>query len=222
MTLKAVFFDLDGTLLDTAHDLSAALNTILIEDKRPPLDLKETREIVSEGALALVMRGYQLSGGDARAPALRQRLLDRYAENLATHTVKFDGIDALIAQLTEHQIAWGIVTNKPLPYAKPLMTHFSFASAPSCLLCPEHVKHRKPAPESLFLACEQTNCHVTEAIYIGDHRRDIECGKNAGMPTIAVSYGYLPSGQDIQQWNADHCVDSVAEIWPIISKYQKG
>ena len=219
MTLKAVFFDLDGTLLDTALDLSAALNHILIEDGRPELPIEETRGIVSEGSYALVKKGYGLKDHDPEVEPLRQRLLDFYEHNLNKHTEPFSGIAELIKKINDASIIWGVVTNKPKLYAEPLMAQFDFASTPSCVLAPEHVKHRKPHPESLILACELSGCSVSEAIYIGDHKRDIDCGKNAGMTTIAVSYGYIPDGEDIHSWQADHYVDSADELWPLISYY---
>lgn len=220
MTLRAVFFDLDGTLLDTALDLSAALNKILEEDQRPTLPIEETRGIVSDGSFALVKKGFNLNDDDPQVGPLRQRLLTHYANNLSVHTEPFSGIELLIQTLAQHDIAWGIVTNKPKPYTEPLMQDFEFASSPSCVLSPEDVTHRKPHAESLVLACKLTGCELSEALYIGDHRRDIECGINAGMPTIAVSYGYIPKGEDINTWGADHVVDSADSLWPIIQTYQ--
>lgn len=219
MDLRAVFFDLDGTLLDTADDLSAALNKILHEDGLQTLPMSITRSIVSEGSYALVKRGYGLVTGDPRIAPLRQRLLAHYLDNICDRTVAFDGIGTLIEKLAENDLRWGIITNKPRRYTEALMQHFTFASTPSCVLSPEHVSKPKPDPESLFLACQQTNCHVNEAIYIGDHRRDIDCGKNAGMPTVAVSYGYIPEGENIRSWEADHSVDTADAIWPIIQTY---
>src|SRR5690606_38768287 len=104
-------------------------------------------------------------------------------------------------------------------YTEPLLAQFRFASNPVAVLCPDHVKQRKPAPDSLFLACEMTNCHVTEAIYVGDHARDIECGIRAGMTTIAVGYGYTGPGDDYRTWGATHAVQSGDELWPIIKMY---
>jgi len=219
MTLRAVFFDLDGTLLDTAHDLAAALNHILAEDGLPPLAIDIARQIVSEGAYALVKKGYGLGENDARSEPLRQRLLDYYGHNLNKHTVAFEGINTLIQHLSDNNIAWGVATNKPKPYAEPLMKAFQFASEPCCILSPEHVQHKKPHPESLFLACKLAQCEISEAIYIGDHKRDIDCGINAGMTTIAVSYGYIPDGVDIRSWNADHYAHTANELWPIIKRY---
>lgn len=221
MTLRAVFFDLDGTLLDTALDLSAALNNILIEDGLAPLELEQTRGIVSEGSYALVKKGYSLTDDDPRVPGLRQRLLDHYDKNLNTHTKAFEGIAELIQKLSEAGLVWGVVTNKPKDYAEPLVAQFNFASQPVCVLSPEHVKHAKPHPDSLYLACELSNCRVEQAIYIGDHKRDIDCGKNAGMPTIAVGYGYIPEGEDMLSWQADYNVNTVDELWPVIQQLLK-
>ncbi len=221
MTLKAVFFDLDGTLLDTALDLSAALNKVMVEDGLSPLPIEKTRGIVSEGSFALVKLGYQLQDGHPRIDSLRQRLLDHYLADLASHTEMFDGIDELITTLTQHDIGWGIVTNKPWPYTEPLMEAFQFASPPLCVICPEHVTHRKPAPDSLTLACEKAHCDTSEAIYIGDHQRDISCGQNAGMPTIAVSYGYIAKDDNIHSWNADHIAVTAHDLWPLINTYRQ-
>ena len=219
MALRAVFFDLDGTLLDTARDLSASLAAIMRADGLEPLPLELTRGIVSEGSYALVKLGYQLSDDDDRVEPLRQRLIDHYMENLNQHTKPFDGIEQLIQQLNDANLDWGIVTNKPWPLTEPLMQQFSFAREPRCVLSPEHVSERKPHPEALHLACQQSGCKPTEAIYIGDHIRDIQCGRNAGMVTIAANYGYIPADEDSKDWQADHYVDHADGIWPIIQTY---
>lgn len=219
MPLRAVFFDLDGTILDTALDLSAALNKTMIEEGLEPLAIDETRSIISAGSFALIKHGFGLDDESEAVAPLRQRLLNHYNADLSTHTEAFPGVYTLIEKLAENGIAWGIVTNKPWAYAEPLMARFKFASEPSCILSPEHVEKSKPAPDSLFLACEQTQCTVDEALYIGDHQRDIQCGINAGMPTIAVAYGYIPEGENIQDWNASHIADKVEDIWPLIQTY---
>ena len=219
MSLRAVFFDLDGTLLDTALDLSAALNKVLAEDNQPLLPIADTRGIVSEGSYALVKKGYSINDSDPQLEGLRQRLLNHYERDLNTHTEAFPGVFELIEKICEAKLAWGVVTNKPKPYTQPLMKKYKFASKPICILSPEDVKQKKPHPESLFLACKLAGCSASEAIYIGDHKRDIDCGKSAGMPTIAVSYGYIPDGEDIKSWHSDHYADSVEELWPIIQSY---
>lgn len=220
MSLRAVFFDLDGTLLDTAHDMSLALNTMLEEDGLPTLPIEDTRNIVSNGSIALVRKGYDLNDNDERIEALRQRFLNHYLNKVCQYTQPFKGIEALIQTFAENNIAWGIVTNKPWVYTQALMEYFSFASDPVCTLCPDHVTNRKPDPESLFLACKAANCETHEAIYIGDHLRDIQCGQRANMPTIAANYGFISESENTLDWNADHYVDCATEIWTIAETYR--
>ena len=219
MPLRAVFFDLDGTLLDTAQDMVALLNHMLKEDCLPLVDEQTTRSIVSNGSIALVKKGYQLADDDSRVEPLRERFLQHYGNNLCTHTKPFEGITQLIEELAKRDILWGIATNKPYAYAAPLMKHFRFASEPICVISPDHVTRTKPDPECLKLACDAANCKPEDAIYIGDHLRDILCGKGAGMPTIAATYGFIEDHDDPQSWAADYYVDSATEIWPLIEKH---
>lgn len=214
--LKAVFFDLDGTLLDTAADMSAALNSILKEDGRPERPYSDTRYIVSDGSAALIKKGYSINDGSPDFAPLRDRFLQAYSKALNVHTRPFDGILALLNTLTKKNIAWGVVTNKPATYAEPLMRALEFPSRPCCVICPEHVVNRKPAAEPMYLACKIAHCLPEEAIYIGDHLRDIESGKNASMPTIAASYGFLKDPSVAQQWGADYIANSAHAIWPLI------
>lgn len=216
MTLKAVFFDLDGTLLDTAPDLAKALNRLLVAEKRSPLPEHRIRQVVSDGAYALLKLGFNVDTHHEHTPALRARLLEFYLEDIASGTTAFAGIEYLIEELTRNDIYWGIVTNKPEAYATPLMQEFTFASAPVCLICPDHVEHKKPHQEPLLLACEYAKCAPKEAIYIGDHDRDIQCGKNANMPTIAVNYGYINDGDSAHNWSADYVVENGEDLWPLI------
>lgn len=219
MPLKAVFFDLDGTFLDTAQDLGNALNQLLVEMGKTEIPLGDLRNIVSDGANALLKAGFGILPQDDSYPAMRKKLLDNYLADLASHTKPFSGIENLIKELAERQIQWGIATNKPWAYAEPLMQHFEFASAPSALISPEHVSNKKPDPESLYLACEKANCQPNEAIYVGDHLRDIQCGINAGMPTIAVGYGYITDKDAHHNWGASHVVEHATEIWPILETH---
>lgn len=219
MSLRAVFFDLDGTLLDTAPDLANALNRLLISESQAPLTEQHVREVVSAGAYAMLKLAFNVERDDPQTASLRQRLLDFYLQDLSTHTRAFDGIETLIENLHQADIDWGIVTNKPEAYATPLMERFTFARRPLCVLCPEHVTHPKPHGEPLELACQHAKCAVNEAIYIGDHQRDIQSGINAGMKTIAVNYGYIPNGETAHQWQADYVAETGHDIWPIIETF---
>lgn len=219
MTLRAIFFDLDGTLLDTATDMGNALNRLLAQEGKNPLPLDAIRNHVSNGANALVRLGFDITMENPDFQRLRQAFLDSYLTDLASHTRPFPGIEPLIEELANRNIAWGIVTNKPWTYTEPLLSHFRFASDPIAILCPDHVKERKPAPESLLLACQLTKCEIDEAIYVGDHARDIECGIRAGMITIAVGYGYIAADDDHNTWGATHVVETGDQLWPVIKTY---
>jgi len=217
--MKAVLFDLDGTLFDTAPDFVVVLNQLREQEKLPPLADTTIREVVSNGARAMVQLGFGIDEGDRGYAELRERLLDLYLAHLATHTVPFPGIELLLNQLAEHQIAWGIVTNKPSAYTIPLMKAFTHLPTPGAVICPDDVARRKPDPEPILLACTRIGCSPTEAIYVGDHERDIMAGRAAGMPTIACSYGYIDSDDDPASWNADHLVHNADEIWPLLKQH---
>ena len=217
-SLKAVFFDLDGTLLDTSEDLGHALNQVRREQGLNNIPQSIIREQVSNGATALIKLGFGPLDEEVLLP-LRQRLLDMYLQHIALHTKPFDGMEELIERLTLHEIAWGIVTNKPHLYTTELMRSFEFASTPCVTVSPDQVGVGKPNPAGLLYACEAAGCTPEEAIYIGDHQRDIECGHNAGMPTIAVGYGFTGHADEHRTWNATHVADQVADIWLIITTY---
>lgn len=219
MAVKAVFFDLDGTLLDTSRDLAGALNYLRRQHGLAELPYDRIRADVSNGATALIKLGFGETLSDTEMAELRARLLEYYLANIATHTCLFPGIEELLDTLSSHQIRWGVVTNKPRQYTSALMDQLTFAYAPAAVVSPEHVGVSKPHPAPLLHACKLAACDVSEAIYVGDHLRDIECGHNAGMRTIAVGYGFMPTPGDHVNWNATHCVEHANEIWPIIHNY---
>lgn len=215
-TIRAVIFDLDGTLLDTAPDFVVVLNQLLEENQRPSLPADLIRASVSNGARALVSLGFGIDDQDPHFERLRLRLLELYTLHIAVHTQLFPGISELLHTLERHNIAWGIATNKPSAYTHQLLSALQIEPSPKSIICPEDVKERKPHPESMFLACEQLGCEPHEIIFIGDHKRDIDCGKGAGTITIAAAYGYIEAEDDINHWQADYRVDHANQIWPII------
>lgn len=218
MTLKAVFFDLDGTFLDTALDLANALNKLLLTHNKETIAPEKLRNIISDGANALLAEGFQITPQSDNYAEFRQRLLDNYLADLAHHTTPFEGITELVEKLAHCNIRWGIATNKPWTYTEPLMRHFSFASEPIATICPDHVKQKKPHPESLLLACQKADCLPEEAVFVGDHLRDIQCGIHAQMPTIAVGYGYITQKNAHLSWGATHTVENAAQIWPVLQE----
>lgn len=217
--VRAVMFDLDGTLLDTAPDFIVVVNQLLAEEERPALAPEIIRAGVSNGSKALIKLAFGIDENDEQFEPLRHRLLELYLAHIAVYTTPFPGIGNLLRKLADNNIAWGIATNKPATYTLPLMAALDIQPAPVSIICPDHVTRSKPDPESLFLAGKQLGCATDEIIYIGDHKRDIDCGIGAGSITIAAAYGYVDEGEEPASWNADHCVNHADEIWPIIEKY---
>jgi len=215
-SLRAVLFDLDGTLLDTAPDFATVTNRLLAEEGRDPLPFATVRAAVSHGSRALVERAFGIDTAHADFARLRARLLELYAANLLVDTVPFPGMTGLLAALGDHALAWGVVTNKPEWLAAPLLERAALKPRHAVLVCPDHVRNTKPDPEPLLLACTQLGCAPAEAVYIGDHYRDIEAGRRAGMPTIAAGWGYLEVGESALDWAADHTADTVDEARRIV------
>ena len=216
--IRAVMFDLDGTLLDTAPDFIAVVNALLQENERDELPHDIIRACVSNGSKAMVMMAFAIEETHENFQPLRARLLELYTQHIAVFTKPIPGIQDLLNKLAEHNIPWGIATNKPAAYTVPLMEQLNMQPAPAIVLCPDHVQDSKPHPESLFLAAKELGCTAEEIIYVGDHQRDIECGRRASSITIAAAYGYV-GNENINSWEADYRVDHAEEIWPIIEKY---
>lgn len=201
--LKAVLFDLDGTLVDTADEFVPVVQTLRAEHGLPPMDEQRIRQSVSNGARALVTLGLGLAETDPGFEQQRLRLLELYSEVVGTIAAPYPGICELLLELDARGIRWGIATNKPRPYTEPLLAGLNFQPAPGSVVCPDDVQERKPHPESLARNCADLGCGIEHAVYIGDHSRDIECGRRAGMYTIAAAYGYIEPGDNPQDWGAD-------------------
>lgn len=208
----ALLFDLDGTLLDTAPDFIAVVNQLRIEEKQQPLPTDAIRAQVSNGSSGLIRSAFSIDDQHEDFQRLRQRLLTLYEKHLSVYTQLFPGMDNLLREAEQHNIPWGIVTNKPSRYALPLLKALQLDQRCSVLICPDHVKKTKPDPEALLLACSQLNVSPEQCIYIGDHPRDIEAGRHAGMKTMIAAYGYIDPQENIHLWNADFCAQTPEEI----------
>lgn len=211
--IAAVLFDLDGTLVDTAPDFTAVLHQLCAEQGvAPPADAA-ILATVSSGARALVELAFRLAPHAQGFDPLHRALLDVYMTQLqATRSVLFPGMELLLTELEDRHILWGVVTNKPERFSIPLLQKLSLEQRCSVLVCPDHVSQTKPHPEPLLLACARLGCAPDQTIYVGDHPRDIEAGKAAGMTTIAAAYGYLPHEPPIADWGADYISATVADI----------
>lgn len=208
--LRAVIFDLDGTLVDTADDFVPVVQALRAEAGLDPMNEDRIRATVSNGARALVTLALGITDTHADFEARRRRLLDLYEAILGTHARPYAGMRELIATLAERGIAWGVATNKPRYLTLPLLAGLGLDAA--SVVCPEDVTRRKPDPESIHRACEELGCRPGEAIYIGDHARDIEAGRRAGAYTIAAAYGYIEPGDRADAWGADTVVGTSRDV----------
>ena len=217
--MKAVLFDLDGTLIDTAADFIRIIQQMCHEEGRALVEPELIRTQVSEGARAMVKLVYpELQLEDPVFLQHRQRFLDMYGADIAVDTDLFDGMYPLLEQLEAQDIPWGIVTNKPRWLSEALLKALNLTERCAVLVCPEDVTRTKPDPEPMYLAAKQLNLAAEDCIYVGDHPRDIDAGRHAQMPTILAAYGYLPLQykDDLNAWQADHIVHTVAELHQLI------
>ncbi len=215
--LECVLFDLDGTLVDTAPDFVFALNNLLQEHKRTPINEKAISLRVSEGARELIRFGFEIDHKHKQFNDLLEEFLKIYEKKLeTTESILYPGIDKLLDTLDSNKIPWGIVTNKPELYAKKLLSTLSLPRKCGVLVCPDHVQRRKPDPEPIVLACERLDCCLSRTVYIGDHKRDIIAAKKAGALSIAAAYGYLGPEADVEEWDADFIVRKPSMILKLL------
>ncbi len=209
---RGVLFDLDGTLADTAADLTRALNRVLAELDRPPKALEDTRPHVSLGAAVLLRIGLDTHPGDPRIGELFPRLLRFYAEDICVETRLFPAIDTLLDSLRANGTPWGIVTNKPRAYTGPLLDALPLPVPPSTVICADDLPHRKPHPLPIRRACQVLEAAPGDCLYVGDDRRDIVAGFRAGAWTAAAAWGYLGPDEDPATWGADIVADDAAAL----------
>lgn len=210
----AVLFDLDGTLIDTAPDFIAVLNRQRLAHGREPLPAQRIRAVVSQGSRAVVALGFgDLHPLDSpELEVLRQEFLAAYLRHLADESRLFPGMAELLEGLEARGTPWGIVTNKPSLYTNPLLEALGLATRCGVAICPDMVNHSKPHPEPMLKAARALDVRPEACVYVGDHRRDIEAGRNAGMVTVAAAWGYVLEGETALDWQADHTVDTVFEL----------
>lgn len=209
---QAVLFDLDGTLVDTADEFVVVVQALQAEHNLSPMDADIIRSLVSNGSWTLVKVALGMEESHPELAAKRERLLELYTEVLGTVAQPYPGMTDLLTELARRNIPWGVVTNKPRPYTEPLMETLNFDPAPACVVCPDDVTDTKPHPEPLYLACKQIGCVPHRCVYVGDHVRDIDAGRSAGMYTIAARYGYIEASDDPSSWGADASVDHSTEL----------
>lgn len=210
--ISTVLFDLDGTLIDTAPDMAAALEILCDEQKQTRLPYEKVRPIVSDGSVALVTLAFGSTLSSKQLEHLKTRYLEIYQDHLSVHSQLFDEMDELLQHLESQNIKWGIVTNKPGWLTEPLVESLGLQQRAACIVSSDSTVNRKPHPEPMFYACKLVGCKPEECVYVGDARRDIEAGQNAGMKTIIAEYGYIADTENTADWHADHSIQSPAQL----------
>lgn len=214
--VRAVFFDLDGTLADTAPDLGGALNELLAECERPPLVMPTLRPHVSAGTRGMLGVGFGLAPDHPDYPDLAKRFLELYAARLCVGTTLFDGMASLLDELDERGIAWGVVTNKPARFTEPLMAALRINHRCAAIVSGDSAAKPKPAPDPLLLACARAAVPPRLTLYVGDDLRDIQSAHAAGARAIAAAWGYLGDGLPIGSWNADAIIAAPLDLLDIL------
>jgi phosphoglycolate phosphatase len=208
---RAALFDLDGTLLDTAPDLAAALNALLREEQRPALELAVVRPHVSSGAVAVVRVGFPGVSG-AAFERLRRRFLELYGAAVSVHSRLFPGFEAVLATLEAHRLPWGIVTNKARWLTEPLLIDLGLHARAACVLSGDTLPERKPHPRPLLVAAEQIGVAPADCVFVGDALRDVQAARAAGMVPLAVRFGYLDPADRPDTWPVAAWLDVPADL----------
>ncbi len=215
----AVLFDLDGTLVDTAPDFFGVVNELRQASGFDALADDVIRAQVSNGGAALTRLTWEIDDQHPEFVQRRQLLLDRYEHQVGRTCTLFDGFATALQQLQRHGIAWGIVTNKPRRYTELLLERMPLGC--ELVICPDDVSRAKPHPEPLLLAAQRLAISPQQCWYLGDHERDIEAGRAAGMITLGCRFGYLSEPNAADHWGADAVLDHASDLTTLLSIYSQ-
>jgi len=206
--VDAVLFDLDGTLVDSAPDLAGAVNEMREARGLAPLPLARLRPMVGAGARGMVGAALGVAPGDEGYEALRDEFLERYSGRLLRETAIFAAMEPVLQRLDAVPLAWGIVTNKALRFARPLIMGLALGERAKVLIGGDSTPFSKPHPEPLLEAARRIGVEPARCVYIGDDHRDVRAGRAAGMATLAAAWGYLGAGEAVADWGADAVIDA--------------
>ena len=210
--IKAVLFDLDGTLIDSAPDLGAAADLMRTHRGMPSLDYAQYRPMAGAGARGMLSVAFGISPEHSDYEALKEEFLSNYENCMTQRTFAFDGVQELIQSLESQSYAWGVVTNKAERFTLPLTTAMPLFANAAAIVSGDTTPHAKPHPEPLLEAARRLNLDPSHCVYVGDDERDIIAGHAAGMKTVAATYGYLGVKTDTRAWGAHAQINSALAL----------
>ncbi|MFM2112948.1 MAG: hypothetical protein RLZZ271_1608, partial [Pseudomonadota bacterium] len=213
--VKAVLFDLDGTLIDSAPDLGAAADKMRTDRGLPSLPLEQYRPMAGAGARGMIGIAFGIGPEAPEFAALREEFLRNYERSMTERTFAFEGVAQLISTLEQKKLPWGVVTNKLERFTLPLTAQMPLFANAATIVGGDTTPHAKPHPAPLFEAARRIGLPPGQCIYVGDDHRDIVAGKAASMPTVAATYGYL-GAVDIADWQADASINHPLELLALL------
>jgi len=215
--VRAVLFDLDGTLIDSAPDLAGAVEDMRAKRGLPSLDLSVYRPMAGAGARGMLGVGFGLAPDDPGFATLREEFFQSYERRLTLKTRVFDGVSDVIQRLEQQQLPWGVVTNKASRFTEPLTLAIALFDSASVIISGDSTAYSKPHPEPLLEAARRIGIAPGHCVYVGDDERDIVAGQAAGMNTVAVAYGYLGVQADLHRWGADAVVNYPGQLLQLLA-----
>jgi phosphoglycolate phosphatase len=214
--IRAVLFDLDGTLIDSAPDLGAAADKMRIDRGMSSLPYALYRPMAGAGARGMLKIAFDMTPEHADFMAMREEFFANYESAMTVRTYAFDGVSDLIAGLTTRGLPWGVVTNKMARFTDPLTQAMPLFASAAAIVSGDTTPHPKPHPEPMFEAARRLGLTPEVCLYVGDDERDIVAGRAAGMRTVAANYGYLGEKNDISSWGADLKIDSPLQLLQLL------
>ena len=215
--VRAVLFDLDGTLIDSAPDLGAAADRMRLARGLPALPIETYRPMAGSGARGMLDVAFGVAPDHAAFAALKEEFFIYYERCMMQRTRVFDGVGDLVQGLTRRGLPWGIVTNKAARFSEPQTLALGLRSGAAVLVSGDTTPHLKPHPAPLLEAARRIGMEPSACVYVGDDERDIQAGRAAGMMTVAATYGYLGRGADATGWGADAAIYSPLELLELLS-----
>ena len=210
---SAILFDLDGTLLNSGLTFHKIVNQLKKEINQEEVPFEKVRKYSSRGA-SLILKNSFPEANEAQLADLKKSFLERYFEFMLDDICLYDGVVELIDFLANESIPWGIVTNKSEKYTRPIIEKLKWHELTNAVICPENVTKAKPDPAGIITALNLLNASNSESYYVGDHKRDVETGKNANVKTVACTYGFHET--DPHSWQADYIINEPIELKNVI------